>query len=787
MFRQLYKSLKRALHKDISNWDVKIERTFADFCKPTLTLPERIAFLRELEERLVLRSFVYVSEEEKYNAQRWLLKVFQTLVALVPDNKILKDGSQERKLWCKCTVALARRKEFELEELGFAPSMDDVVPRCSATQTQIAHTYKRLLEHALEQVVYTLSRERETTDADGDPEALDRSNVEYCMELLAIAFFRLPVLQGQILKYLDPLVTRDRHPYNLVPVTVGVGHSVEASSSATAACHETEQPVNPYLDQTPSDVPASPAPDSTAAAAAAVAEPSAAERRRSEYHRQQNARSKRWLDVYDRIDSLAAPHLVTEAAPPPSSKSSRKAGLPSKKSLRSAEKRFMSSHPNLFNWFYFTDQMDTSLATTLGISNCGHGHNGAASAPNAVRWLENVFRNGERFCYFFTNVIRIVGVSIERHQHYLNKHVSKQQLRRANAGKNNGNSRLRQLNKCCWYVLPCYTLFMKLLCNVLQELAFGMNAKEIPMWASARALTPRPAIRAVHVCGGVLPRKRVLECTVHVLRNQNPMLLNIFMEICFQHTNAFDRGSVARCLEWIDLWLRACLVPVPSFPKEKVTNQPPVFPSGMNCALLCDSIEVLLLDEHVETLSVTLSFVYRHLQSFSNVHWNRIVSKVLLSEKCFVKLFCCWNPEIRNYFHFLMVYKLFRNNRMRMPLHTDNLLAEDFRLKPVKISTNDTELAVCAALDAALGLLMDAVDFESSMGGLAPSAVASKTDGVQSRVKTSAAAQRLHFRCHEYIEPALNNYRVRLLEYYAEASKAPTQHVASPPLPPLAR
>ena len=32
------------------------------------------------------------------------------------------------------------------------------------------------------------------------------------------------------------------------------------------------------------------------------------------------------------------------------------------------------------------------------------------------------------------------------------------------------------------------------------------------------------------------------------------MLLNILMEICFQHTNAFDRASVARCLEWIDLW-----------------------------------------------------------------------------------------------------------------------------------------------------------------------------------------------------------------------------------------
>ena len=57
------------------------------------------------------------------------------------------------------------------------------------------------------------------------------------------------------------------------------------------------------------------------------------------------------------------------------------------------------------------------------------------------------------------------------------------------------------------------------------------------------------------------------------------------------------------------------------------------------------------MDEHVETLSVTLSFLYRHvmpccsasyppslepnaksihrhLQSFSNVHWSRIVSKV---------------------------------------------------------------------------------------------------------------------------------------------------------------
>ena len=48
MLRQLYKSLKRAWHKDISNWDVKIERLFADFCKPTLTLSERVDYLRGL-------------------------------------------------------------------------------------------------------------------------------------------------------------------------------------------------------------------------------------------------------------------------------------------------------------------------------------------------------------------------------------------------------------------------------------------------------------------------------------------------------------------------------------------------------------------------------------------------------------------------------------------------------------------------------------------------------------------------------------------------------------------
>lgn len=781
MFRQLYKSLKRALNKDISNWDVKIERSFADFCKPTLTLLERIECLRELEERVVLRSFVYVSEEEKYNAQRCLLKVFQTLVALVPDNTILKGGSKERKLWYKCTVALASRKEFELEELGFTPSMDNVVPRCSPMQKQVAHTYKRLLEHALEQAIHTLSREGETLDADGEPEGLERSDAEYCIELLAIAFFRLPVLQGQILKYLDPLVTSNRHPYNLVPVASGAAEpSLAAEGSAHSMSASAPQPVNPYLDE-PSSASPTIAPASEAAAAvAAEEEPSADQRRRLEYTRQYNARAKRWLHVFDRIDALAAPHFVTEASPPPRSKQ-RESGivLPSKKTLRSTEKRFMSSHPNLFNWFYFTDQMDSSLATTLGIV---HAH-GKSSNLSSVRWLENVFRNGERFCYFFTNVIRIVGVSLERHQHYLSKHANKHQLRRASGNKDNAQA--RQLNPCCWYVLPCYTLFLKLLCNVLQELAFGMSVKEIPMWASAKVLAPRPPIRAVHVCGGVMPRKRVLECTANVLRNQNPMLLNILMEICFQHTNAFDRASVARCLEWIDLWLRACLVPLPTFPKQKVTKQPPVFPSGMNCTLLCTSIEALLMDEHVETLSVTLTFLYRHLQSFSNVHWSRIVSKVLLSETCFVKLFCCWNTDIRNYFHFLMVYKLFRNNRMLMPLRTDNVLAEAFRWKPVKISTNDVELAVCAALDKILGILMDKVDFESSVRD--HSSAATSKAHVQSGTKTCAAAERLPFRCFAYIEPALKHYRATLLEYYAEASKAPTQHVASPPLPPLSR
>ena len=48
-------------------------------------------------------------------------------------------------------------------------------------------------------------------------------------------------------------------------------------------------------------------------------------------------------------------------------------------------------------------------------------------------------------------------------------------------------------------------------------------------------------------------RPHTFACTDHC-SNQNPMLLNILMEICFHHTNAFDRASVARCLEWIDLW-----------------------------------------------------------------------------------------------------------------------------------------------------------------------------------------------------------------------------------------
>lgn len=787
MFRQIYKTLKRAWKNDISNWDVKIERLLTDFFKPTLTLSERVEFLRELEDRLVLRSFVYISEEEKYDAQRCLLKVFQTLVELLPDNLILKEGSAERKLWCKCTVALASRKEFELEELGFSPSTDDVAPHCSPMQKQVAHTYKHVLEHALEQAICMLSQEGEPLDsASGELQSLDRDTAEYCVELLAIAFFRLPVLQGQILKYLDPLVTRERYPFNLVPLPA-LDHDEKTDEEASSLCTpdpEAAQPVNPYLEPVPLVPNASAAVKSGASSPTIVAaktEWSFLEKRRLEYDRQHKTRAMRWLDVFARIDALAAPHLVTEASPPQKGKSSR-VTFPSKKVLRSAEKRFMASHPNLFNWFYFTDKMDTGLATTLGIAKESSSHEDASNAGQ-VRWLENVFRNGERFCYFFTNIIRIVEVSIERHRHYLNKHASKHD--RAHHDKGSVNAQFRQLNKCCWYVLPCYTLFLKLLCNVLQELAFGMSVKEIPMWASAKAQAPRPPTRVAFVCGGVLPRKRVLECTAHVLRNQNPMLLNIFMEICFQHTNAFDRSSVARCLEWIDLWLRSCLVPSQTFPKYHIAKQPAVFPSGVNCALLCDSMEVLLLDEHVETLSVALSFLYRHLQSFSDVHWIRIVSKVLLSEQCFIKLFCCWNADIRNYFHFLMVYRLFRNNRMCMPLHTDNVLAETFRLKPVKISTDDAELAVCAALDKALGVLMDAVDFKSSILESVPAA--SPRERAKRSVKASANRERLYFCYDAYIEPALKNYRARLLEYYVEASKAPTEHVVSPPLPPPLR
>ena len=53
-----------------------------------------------------------------------------------------------------------------------------------------------------------------------------------------------------------------------------------------------------------------------------------------------------------------------------------------------------------------------------------HSHRSILRLPrptSRIPRLENVFRNGERFCYFFTNIIRIVEVSIERHQRYLNK------------------------------------------------------------------------------------------------------------------------------------------------------------------------------------------------------------------------------------------------------------------------------------------------------------------------------------------------------------------------------
>merc|ERR1712150_124918 len=91
-----------------------------------------------------------------------------------------------------------------------------------------------------------------------------------------------------------------------------------------------------------------------------------------------------------------------------------------------------------------------------------------------------------------------------------------------------------------------------------------------------------------------------------------------------------------------------------------------------------------------------------------------------------------------------------------------------FRLKPMQISTDNTELEVCAALDKNLSMLMVRPQRASS---------------TQDRTSEVVAFQEVHFRCRPYIELALNNYRARLLEYYVKANKAPTKNVESPPLP----
>lgn len=103
-------------------------------------------------------------------------------------------------------------------------------------------------------------------------------------------------------------------------------------------------------------------------------------------------------------------------------------------------------------------------------------------------------------------------------------------------------------------------------------------------------------------------------------------------------------------------------------------TSPLACPASFDVPHFVHGVALLLRTDHVATVCQTLTFLYNELDLFVGDARKVIVQGLVLSPMHFFRMFCHWSVECRVLFHHVVVYKVFRVNRLLLPCEADKLL-----------------------------------------------------------------------------------------------------------------
>jgi hypothetical protein len=129
-----------------------------------------------------------------------------------------------------------------------------------------------------------------------------------------------------------------------------------------------------------------------------------------------------------------------------------------------------------------------------------------------------------------------------------------------------------------------------------------------------------------------------------------PGALNIITEVVVKSTHGNSPAQINVMLNLIDnLFMRG------STPEHNLAAPLPDF---FDSTVLLDAITMLMEGEHFQVLSKTIWFVYRNANRF-DLNTRKAVMEILL-HKFFSKLFLHWCTEVRQFFHYFILFRVRR-------------------------------------------------------------------------------------------------------------------------------
>mmetsp|Transcript_43896 Transcript_43896/g.70220 ORF Transcript_43896/g.70220 Transcript_43896/m.70220 type:complete len:451 (+) Transcript_43896:1124-2476(+) len=311
---------------------------------------------------------------------------------------------------------------------------------------------------------------------------------------------------------------------------------------------------------------------------------------------------------------------------------------------------FIISNPDLFQWNYFNSEAEAAALTPnmLGDDNA------------CLVWLSTKET-------FFLTFVEVLVVHVEA---VSTKPVS-------------------------WDVIPAYNLILDCFWPLLRSAIWWDGICKRKTSEGNGWVTSLPAYM------------RVKRSALALLSNKT--LVNHFIKLTYECTNAHSLLSVDSCVEHLNLWFstvaysstaregitnhnqnsrntppKQTIVDDPSNPGKKVER--PTLPADFSYENYWFGMKILLKSDLFQVLLKVCSLLYNTFHLFNGQLRIGFINDLMTHS--FFDLFLHWSSEVRTYFQLTLVYKVLRADRRNLPCFTDAQVIREYGVQAPGESTS---------------------------------------------------------------------------------------------------